>query len=409
MGQVLEETTTGGGRGQRGLQEQGCATVLFVDDEPAVLSGLGRILHLARPGWRAVFAGNGEQALQLLAGQQVDVVVADMMMPGMNGAQLLAAVQDNYPGAARLLLSGCVDRDKAIASVGPAQQFLSKPVNADALMAAVDRVLGLNCLIGDPRIREALGGVARLPKPPQIYQRMIEVTADPEYDLDDVVEVICDDLMTSAEVLRLISSSFFGFTTRVDSIARAVTLLGLPTVQALAVAGGVFRSGPILPAGLDAETLSRDGLAVASIARRIAQAEGWPSEAVADMFTAGLLHQVGLPVLASAQPQQWATIRQISTSGARAEDEVFAQQFGCSPCQASAYLLGLWGFPEPVVHTVADQPADPNASPAAHLLSYARHVTQGPGTPPPPSATGGYLDTARLTHWQDLLTDHASD
>jgi HD-like signal output (HDOD) protein len=382
------------------------ATVLFVDDEPAILAGLHRLLHNARPTWRALLAGSGAEALQMLAAEPVDVLVTDMLMPGMDGAQLLAAVSARYPRTARIVLSGGTDRETLIGSVGPAQQFLPKPTRLDDLIDTIDRVLALASLVDDIQVREALGGVNRLPKPPLIYQRLTAVTADPDYSLDDIAEVLTSDLTTAAELLRLVNSPFFGFASHIDSIPRTVTMLGLPTIQALVVAGGIFQTGPALGPCLDPDTLTHTAMTVAATARTIAQAEAWPHQAVAHSFTAGLLHQIALPALAAAQPDRWTALRRALPADPddQAQNDLFRRHFGCTPGQASAYLLGLWGFPEPVIHAVADQPAHPTASPAAHLLTYARHNATRPGIPFPPHPNG-YLDETRLKQWADLLTD----
>ena len=385
------------------------ATVLFVDDEPAMLAGLRRVLRLARPGWRALFAESGKEALALLANEQVDVIVSDVRMPEMNGAELLAIVRDQYPAVARLVLSGYADRDLVISAVGATQQFLCKPVDTTELAEALDQVMISQHLVTDSRLRELLGGVTTLPKPPQIYQRMTAVTANPDYDIDDLVAVIRSDLATSTEVLRLVNSSFFGLPTRVGSVAQSVTLLGSTIIQALAVTGGIFATGPGLPAGLDGTQLSNHGLLVATMARQLAEAEAWSSQAVADIFMAGLLHQIGLPVLAAANPQQWQAAREASspTDDIWTEHNTQAAHFGCAPTLASAYLLGLWGFPDSVVQAIADQPADPTdpaATPAGLLITYARQTALNQASSFH-AADKGYLDAARGARWQTVLNE----
>jgi YesN/AraC family two-component response regulator len=66
--------------------------ILFVDDEPMVLDGLRRSLHSMRKDWEMVFVTSGSEALESMANQSFDIVVTDMRMPGMDGAQLLEEV-----------------------------------------------------------------------------------------------------------------------------------------------------------------------------------------------------------------------------------------------------------------------------------------------------------------------------
>src|SRR5687768_7525618 len=91
--------------------------ILFVDDEPMVLQGLQRMLRSLRTEWSMQFVGSGYEALQVFAVEPFDVVVTDMRMPGMNGAQLLDAVMKTAPGTVRLILSGHADHQLIVDSV----------------------------------------------------------------------------------------------------------------------------------------------------------------------------------------------------------------------------------------------------------------------------------------------------
>ncbi len=77
--------------------------VLFVDDEPQVLEGLRRMLRAYRREWTMHFCEGAEQALAAMAEEPFDVVVSDMQMPGMDGAELLTRVRDQYPDAVRIV------------------------------------------------------------------------------------------------------------------------------------------------------------------------------------------------------------------------------------------------------------------------------------------------------------------
>ena len=84
--------------------------ILFVDDEAKVLDGLRNLLRRQRHEWDMLFALSGAAALEELAKAPVDVIVSDMRMPGMDGAELLTRVRTLYPQTARIVLSGHAER-----------------------------------------------------------------------------------------------------------------------------------------------------------------------------------------------------------------------------------------------------------------------------------------------------------
>ena len=118
-------------------------TILFVDDEPNILNGLQRMLRPMRHEWEMCFANSGAEALTLLAAKKVDVIVSDMKMPGMDGAQLLEEVSRKYPHIVRIVLSGYSEKEFTVRSNGTAHEYLAKPCDTDILKAAVNAVSAL--------------------------------------------------------------------------------------------------------------------------------------------------------------------------------------------------------------------------------------------------------------------------
>ena len=111
-------------------QHQKKYTVLFVDDEPRVLSALRAIF---RREYKVLTANGGEQALELLAIHHIDVVVSDQRMPGMLGSELLAQISKRFPQTMRVLLTGFMDKQAIIDSIneGDVYRFVNKPWNND--------------------------------------------------------------------------------------------------------------------------------------------------------------------------------------------------------------------------------------------------------------------------------------
>ncbi len=113
------------------------ARILLVDDEPLVLDGLRRSVHTE---FIADLAVGPEAGLaQLRKHGPYPVVVSDMRMPGMDGAEFLATVRTISPDSIRVMLTGCSDAATAARAVNEGQifRFLTKPVKAGTLLATL--------------------------------------------------------------------------------------------------------------------------------------------------------------------------------------------------------------------------------------------------------------------------------
>lgn len=115
----------------------GVETILFVDDEPAVLSAFQRQF---RGTFKLETATSGAVALERVGtGEPIAVLVADMQMPQMSGAELLAEVRRRSPSTVRIMLTGNSDQATAVRAVNDGQifRFLSKPCSPEDLTAAL--------------------------------------------------------------------------------------------------------------------------------------------------------------------------------------------------------------------------------------------------------------------------------
>jgi len=111
----------------------GQRTLLLVDDEPNVISALVRLLR--RHGFRILTAESAEAALDIMAHNDVGVILSDHRMPGMTGVELLSRVKTLYPATVRLVLSGFADVNTVTDAIrlGAIYKFLTKPWNPDEL------------------------------------------------------------------------------------------------------------------------------------------------------------------------------------------------------------------------------------------------------------------------------------
>ncbi|RMG93487.1 MAG: response regulator [Deltaproteobacteria bacterium] len=189
--------------------------VLCLDDEPAVVEGITRTL---RKLYDVTGCTKGTEALAVLeADPGFAVVLSDMRMPEMNGAEFLAKARELAPDATRMLLTGQTDLDAAIAAINEGQifRFLTKPCPPPTLRGAMAAAVAQHRLVTGERV---------------LLQKTLRGS----------VEVMM-------EVLGLVSPTYFGRTTRLRHLAADLaTALGHPAVWQIEVAAMLSQLGYVV-------------------------------------------------------------------------------------------------------------------------------------------------------------------
>lgn len=232
-----------------GADEVPAWRVLCVDDEANILSALRRLF---RPcGYAVTVAASGEEGLAILDQAPFDLVISDMRMPGMSGAQFLEEVSTRWPDTMRLLLTGYADIDSTIDAVNKGRIFhyVSKPWDDKALLLIVRHALERKQLERDKARLEAL-------------------TAQQNEELKDVNASLELKVMERTVELRKANEHIkASFITSIKVFANLIEL----------------REGAI----------GGHSRRVAELARKLAKRAGMDAAAVQDVFLAGLLHDIG--------------------------------------------------------------------------------------------------------------------
>jgi DNA-binding NtrC family response regulator len=111
--------------------------LLIVDDEVNILHSLRRLLR--HEGYRILTAGNAGEGFEILARNNVDVIISDQRMPEMSGTEFLNRVRDLHPATVRIVLSGYTDLGSVTDAInkGAIYKFLTKPWDDDLLRANI--------------------------------------------------------------------------------------------------------------------------------------------------------------------------------------------------------------------------------------------------------------------------------
>jgi HD-like signal output (HDOD) protein/ActR/RegA family two-component response regulator len=349
--------------------------VLFVEDEPLLLQMYASMLDEESDRWEVLTAVNAQHALQVMEAFRFDVIVSDLMMPGMDGAELMNEVKKRYPRASRIMLSVSTDQEKVARCLGATHQFISKPFDVKVLKAALAGICGLDAYLQDPKLQALVGRLGTLPSFPSLYTEIMKELSSPNSSIESISTIISRDPAMTAKMLQIVNSAAIGLARKVSSPFEAVEYLGLGTVRSLVLSAHIFScfQRQNLP-GLSITRLWDHALKTSMIARRITVLEWGRTMDADETFTAGMLHDVGKLMLADNLPEEYQRVltlageRKISLPAAELE------VLGGTHAGVAAYLLGLWGLPGAIVEAVAFHHAPRNCELRAFSPLTAVHV-----------------------------------
>ncbi|GAB4345220.1 MAG: two-component system response regulator [Gammaproteobacteria bacterium] len=243
-------------------------TLLCVDDEKNILNALKRLFRSER--YKVLVAESGREGLEMLAAEPVDVVISDMRMPEMDGAQFLEQVARRWPQTMRVLLTGYADIESTIAAVnkGKIFQYVSKPWNEEDIKLVVRRALEAKHLEQERRRLEVL------------TRKQNEELKQLNENLEKMVEARTSEVQQTADMLDLAYEEL---------------------KHAYAVAVEVFANLLEMREGMGGGHSRR----VAQYAKQTAEALGLDEVETQDVYFAALLHDIGkitLPDTVLASP-----------------------------------------------------------------------------------------------------------
>jgi HD-like signal output (HDOD) protein len=337
--------------------------VLFVDDEPQVLEGMRRRLEPLLGKWHMTFVDSGADALSRQEELPHDVIVSDISMPGMDGAQLLNAISERWPATIRIALGGGSDVEQKLRLLPLAHQYLSKPCHPEQLEAAVARSLQLREELTQPSVQAIIGRIRQLPARPQVFSRLQVVMARPAASARDVARVIAADAALTVKVLQIANSALFRRARRISNIEQAVQYLGFHTVRNLVMCAEVFARWPgrMRHAAVDLDDLQLHAQRTAAVAQAISAGTQFCDDSV----LAALLHDIGYWVLIQECPRELEQAVELALAAGIPLPQAEQEILGASHAQIGAYLLALWGLPHAVVEAVAHHHRPQRANPSA--------------------------------------------
>jgi putative nucleotidyltransferase with HDIG domain len=272
-------------------------------------------------------------------------------MPEMDGIQLLDLVSKTAPGVMRFVLSGNVTDTQVMRSTSLVHQMIPKPTDVEHIFSVVERACRLRDRLKDPRLLRLITGIKKLPSVPLLYNRLIKELQSDKASALTIGNIIAQDAAMTAKILQLVNSAFFGLTDNISSPQRAVSILGLNTVKALVLGIHVFseyQGQANLPISIDA--MWQHSMLTSNLAFNISRSLQLNSQVQENARVSGILHDIGKLVLLKIP--DFFQLAQINNHGMITLESEYTV-LKTSHAEIGAYLLGMWGLPDPIVDAIA--------------------------------------------------------
>lgn len=207
---------------------------------------------------------------------------------------------------------------------------------------------------------------------PDVAIRLNDLIDQPDTSIQELVEVVQLDAGIAATVLRLANSAWYGLPSRVDTISRAITLIGQKALRDLVMSTSVITTFKgISSEFVDMRDFWDNSVTCGVVTRSLAQKCGMRD--AERMFLAGLLHKVGRLVFYASRPVQYRQVLQDKNNGEAAIIAAEESVFGFNYAQLGAALLRAWRVPAALDEMVEFQ-LDPGHAPNHPFDACILHV-----------------------------------
>ena len=184
----------------------------------------------------------------------------------------------------------------------------------------------------------------QLPEIPSIVYELNEVITDPKASADDIAQVVSQSPSLTALLLKIVNSSFYGFPAQIDTISRAVAIIGTKEISSLAMGISTITIFKDIPRQvLDMQAFLRHSLACGIIARILAAQKNIPQ--TEQLFVSGLLHDLGRLLVYQYYPELAQSLLSNALTNETQLYEVEEGFLGCNHAQLGKYLLHAWRLP----------------------------------------------------------------
>ncbi len=362
--------------------------ILFVDTEKTTLNSLQHLM--LDEDWDCYYVSSAKEAMNFLQTEAVDLVITDVTLPDMDGIHFVTEIRKLYPATIRMFLTGLNQQENIVQALaaGYAQQIIPKPWIDQELKEIIRSALrqSKQQKKHSPEFQVLINSIPLLPSLPESYSNVRSCVVGDEVDIETMAKYISQDVAIASLLLHWANSALFGQRFQVDTIKKAIIVLGTDIVENLILSESVNRTiAGKLPdiKGFDFNKFKKHSMATAVISRLLLKSLLPTNLDQHDRaFIAGLLHDMGKLAAASFFPVQFEKAIELAKHRRSPLTEAEREIFATDHAELGGFLAEWWALPPFIVnairwhHQPQSTPIDQDVIAATHvanLLSYQFH------------------------------------
>ncbi len=348
-------------------------SILLVDDEKKILSSLSRAFF--DTDYDIYTANSGEEALELLETQEVDLIISDMRMPVMDGYELLSQVKEKYPRIIRVIMSGYAEEQTIIQALvrNIGKIYILKPWVNEEVLKYVEQLFITEDMLRSKELLSLINNIDELPTIAESYQKILSLLSS-DVSVKEIADEIGKDFAISSKLLQIVNSAFFGVKT--GSIQQVAVYLGLQNIRHLILSTSILNSMSNFQMNESEYKMLWDHAFRTNTILSFLYENLLHKKLPETSISAGLLHNIG-----------WAIINQLPKNGLnslaqKAKEENLSivdlemEMFQISHQEIGAYLLNWWELPFPIVEAALYHHAPLNENILHPELVCCVHIAQ---------------------------------
>jgi len=305
--------------------------------------------------WDFVRFDTQESMMAQLEQQVCDVVIITCSMRAQNELDLMADIASKQPGAIRIFVGAeywnANQRAKAAELV---HRVYPSSSSTEEMGDMIEYLVKIMRLLNRSSLQDYVANVGCLPSPPAIYRQLSEAIKSEVSDLREISEIVEQDPSVVAQIIKQVNSAFFGFNREISDLKEAISMLGVRNLRSLALSSQLhsqFAEGEGWNQ-FSFEMVNQRSLLVARLAQAISRRAGANKTVQDQAFLAGLLHDLGIMIMASHDPEQYRKLLSYAVKKQKPIYLVEKAAFGFFHGEVAGALLALWNLPPQVVEAV---------------------------------------------------------